>query len=145
RQPSPSPASRLVSPCAGSHHRPRRSATPAGQAVDNNRGCGQAFAPIDPTRRRCTGVVAPVRQDVAVSIESIDALVSAALQLGADQVRGWSERERALAAATPRLPVPVGSLRDRIRAGEDPLGEAFGQLRSAERRRALGQTYTPAP
>ncbi len=80
-----------------------------------------------------------------MSIESIDALVSAALQLGADQVRGWSERERALAATTPRLPVPVGELRDRIRAGEDPLGEAFGQLRSAERRRALGQTYTPAP
>src|SRR5262249_37503628 len=75
-------------------------------------------------------------------------LVGAALGLGADQVRGWSARERAVAAAAPsprQLLVPVGELRDRIRAGEDPLGEAFGRIRTAESRRTLGQTYTPPP
>ncbi len=35
--------------------------------------------------------------------------------------------------------------RDRIRAGEDPLGDAFCALRSPAGRRVLGQTFTPPP
>src|SRR5712691_8767747 len=91
-------------------------------------------------------VVVPVRQDVHMSLHTIDALVGAALALGADQVRGWSEAERALAADAPRVEEStVRGLREEIRAGHDPMGEAFAGIRAAERRRALGQTYTPAP
>ena len=38
----------------------------------------------------------------------------------------------------------AGSLRDRIRAGEDPLGEAFCWIRKPPQRRTAGQTFTPA-
>jgi SAM-dependent methyltransferase len=39
----------------------------------------------------------------------------------------------------------IKGLRERVKAGEDPLGEAFSRLRSPEQRRPLGQTYTPPP
>lgn len=39
----------------------------------------------------------------------------------------------------------VNRLRSRIKQGDDPLGIAFGFLRTAEERRSLGATYTPAP
>lgn len=39
----------------------------------------------------------------------------------------------------------VDSARALIAAGDDPLGELFGQIRSPERRRDDGATYTPAP
>jgi adenine-specific DNA-methyltransferase len=71
-------------------------------------------------------------------------LVSAAVALGAAEVDGWSAAERALAAnATPIGKKIVAELRERIGAGEDPLGDLFSQLRSAEKRRDLGATYTP--
>ena len=71
-------------------------------------------------------------------------MASAAIALGAAEVEGWSAAERALAANV----APIGKkilaeLRDRIGAGEDPLGDLFSQLRSAEERRDLGATYTP--
>lgn len=37
----------------------------------------------------------------------------------------------------------LSRIRARIRDGEDPLGEAFIQLRSADQRRQMGATYTP--
>ncbi len=84
------------------------------------------------------------------------ALAAAAVALGAPTVAGWSpgERElarRALAAPGPahRLTGPgrqwLEPLREQIRAGADPLGDAFCRLRPAPRRRASGQTFTPPP
>ncbi|HKT74508.1 MAG TPA: N-6 DNA methylase [Steroidobacteraceae bacterium] len=71
---------------------------------------------------------------------------SAALQLGAASVGGWSARERASAARSARLSRRlIASLRRRIAAGEDPLGEVFSRLRSRVQRRLLGATYTPPP
>lgn len=71
-------------------------------------------------------------------------LVSAAVALGAAEVDGWSNTERALAAnARPIGKKVVVELRERIGAGEDPLGDLFSLLRSAEERRDLGATYTP--
>lgn len=71
-------------------------------------------------------------------------LLAVALQLGAAGVAGWSQQEQSLAqeavAVDRKL---VASLRDQIRAGHDPLGDLFGQLRSPELRRDLGATYTP--
>ncbi len=69
--------------------------------------------------------------------------------LGAGSVAGWSGAERDLAArAGERGPGSIRAVtaaRDRIRAGEDPLGDAFCALRSPAGRRVLGQTFTPPP
>jgi adenine-specific DNA-methyltransferase len=93
------------------------------------------------------------------------ALADLAFRLGAAQVPGWSpaEHDLAVAAAAALLPgqdagaalvTPsankaakevVRGLRDRIRAGEDPLGEAFCLIRKPPQRRKAGQTFTPAP
>ncbi|MBO0808142.1 MAG: hypothetical protein J2P32_07555, partial [Actinobacteria bacterium] len=76
-------------------------------------------------------------------------LARLALLLGADEVAGWSGAEQRLAAGAagrkPGLAAAAGELAALIRAGGDPLGEAFCLLRSRARRRASGQTFTPAP
>ncbi len=76
-------------------------------------------------------------------------LVSAAIALGAEAVRPWSEAEVALArnaeTATPLRKIKLWSLRELICAGLDPLGEAFCTLRSPADRREYGATYTPGP
>ncbi len=83
------------------------------------------------------------------------ALVEAAVRLGAAEVTGWSAAERGLAAAAADADAGAGArwpggseldptvLRDQVRAGQDPLGEAFCALRSRADRRLLGQTFTP--
>jgi adenine-specific DNA-methyltransferase len=77
------------------------------------------------------------------TLDSLDALVSAALHLGAESVAGWSDEERALVKRTPVVDEHVEHLRERIAAGADPLGDAYCRIRSGEERRGLGQTYTP--
>ncbi len=74
------------------------------------------------------------------------ALAELASRLGAASVAGWSAAERDLAArAAGRGPAgtEAAAARDRIRAGEDPLGDAFCALRGPSGRRVLGQTFTP--
>jgi len=71
-------------------------------------------------------------------------LISIAVSLGARDVPGWSrsEEERAQNGSSPTK----STLRDfarMIRSGEDPLGEWFCKVRSAEERRKQGATYTP--
>lgn len=76
-------------------------------------------------------------------------LLRVADALGARQVAGWTPAESALlrtagmVADAPR-PATLAAFRDAIRAGEDPFGDAFMALRSAEERRPLGATFTPA-
>jgi adenine-specific DNA-methyltransferase len=119
-------------------------------------------------------------------------LVTAALQLGAANVPGWSKQEtalarqfggsgirggcdgrgvdrfrkrsgsRATASDTIRgsargdfqaddgaeirerlLRTTLKQLREQIRAGDDPLGHAFIEMRAADIRRRVGATYTP--
>jgi len=95
-------------------------------------------------------------------------LARAAVALGAERVAGWSDQERRLARAAGALgaervadwpdqaplpagrapgpgPSPTATLRKLIGGGADPLGEAFCSLRTPERRRSAGQTFTPAP
>lgn len=44
------------------------------------------------------------------------------------------------------IPAPtLSDIREAIRAGEDPLGEAFCRIRSPQQRRGHGATYTPKP
>jgi adenine-specific DNA-methyltransferase len=101
------------------------------------------------------------------------ALADLAFRLGAAEVAGLSPAERGLAAAAAAWaaaagrgaatrtvaagrqafpdhmgqasPHGVAGLRDRIRAGEDPLGEAFCRIRTPRQRRRAGQTFTPGP
>src|ERR1039457_7159092 len=76
-------------------------------------------------------------------------LVRAALALGAGEVKPWSEAEIALACTAERMgPLTkdkLAYLRELIRSGDDPLGEAFCTLRSPAERRENGATYTPGP
>ena len=73
-------------------------------------------------------------------------LLAAALGLGARDVPGWSTAEDKLARAAQAVPrTLLDRLRNQIRAGEDPLGEVFSDLRGPETRRELGATYTPLP
>jgi adenine-specific DNA-methyltransferase len=74
-------------------------------------------------------------------------LVAAALALGAEAVKPWSEQEIALAGRAARVVITkklVADLRELILNGYDPLGEAFCALRSAPTRRETGATYTPS-
>ena len=81
-------------------------------------------------------------------IRTETALAQIALAMGAAGAGGsLSAAERNLAdaaAVLPRvLPGEVARVRAAIRAGEDPLGEAFCKLRDAATRRADGAVYTP--
>lgn len=71
-------------------------------------------------------------------------LLGLALALGAADIPHWSPAETKLAQqASPPAPKLVRAFRDAIRAGHDPLGDAFCQLRPPTERRLLGATYTP--
>jgi hypothetical protein len=71
-------------------------------------------------------------------------LIALAIALGAPSVRPWSAAEEALAQDLPPLGHDARAVvQKRLRAGEDPLGEAFCALRPAAERRAQGATYTP--
>lgn len=89
--------------------------------------------------------MAPVtRQRAYAPLDTVADLVKAAAALGAESVAGWSQTETRLVrdhVGRGELP-DVRSLRDLIRTGADPLGDAFCELRSPEDRRPLGQTYT---
>jgi methylase of polypeptide subunit release factors len=81
-----------------------------------------------------------------VAPSTIHDLVRAALALGAGDSNGLAAAEVALIKAAEGEPAPhVVDIKDRILAGEDPLGEAFCSIRAAEDRRPLGQIYTPPP
>jgi adenine-specific DNA-methyltransferase len=82
----------------------------------------------------------------AASLMSVERLVGAALALGAERVGEVSSPERELVRRLD--PIRPGQrerrqLRDRIRDGDDPLGDAFCTIRSARERRNQGATYTP--
>ncbi len=73
-------------------------------------------------------------------------LISAALALGARDVRDWSDEEYELQKSAGPGPSKrqVRALQKAIARGEDPLGDAFCILRSPEQRRPDGATYTPS-
>lgn len=76
-------------------------------------------------------------------------LIAATMALGAKEAGGpLASAEQNLCKAANGLSLPsatISSLRERIIAGEDPLGEIFSVVRSSEGRRNTGATYTPAP
>lgn len=84
-----------------------------------------------------------INMSSSLSLDSLDAVISAAVQLGAESVDGWSDEERRLIGKTKPVAVPLADLRAMIASGGDPLGEAYCRIRNGEERRGLGQTYTP--
>ncbi|HEY7120166.1 MAG TPA: N-6 DNA methylase, partial [Tepidisphaeraceae bacterium] len=71
-------------------------------------------------------------------------LLGIAKELGAEEVPGWGQSERALLRDLPRPGrTLVNEFRASILAGGDPMGDAFCEIRSREHRRQLGATYTP--
>ncbi|HWP08515.1 MAG TPA: 50S ribosomal protein L11 methyltransferase, partial [Polyangiaceae bacterium] len=76
-----------------------------------------------------------------------------ALALGAEKVAGTRALvaetagrpnvSKRRAAGAPPTPATLRAVRDAIRAGEDPLGDALSAARSAEERREIGAIYTP--
>ncbi|MGA2034611.1 MAG: N-6 DNA methylase [Thermoguttaceae bacterium] len=86
----------------------------------------------------------PIIASVCMGLRSEKALVGVALALGARTVAGWSPSEENLAGAAEQVSrAVIVEVRERIVAGEDPLGEAFCKLRLPAERRANGATFTP--
>ena len=109
---------------------------------------GLRGAPPGASAHRHTLARVPHPEPDEAPLSTEPALLGAALALGARDVAGWSAAEAALARdLRPPVPPPalLGELRERIAAGEDPLGEAFCRLRPPQQRRGAGATYTPAP
>ena len=80
------------------------------------------------------------------AIDSEETLAAAAIALGARTVGKLSDAEESLLRAPVALSsVFVRALRAVILAGDDPLGTRFCELRSPEKRRSQGATYTPTP
>jgi adenine-specific DNA-methyltransferase len=107
------------------------------------------MALIDNPLLQLTGPQQHLWNDFERLFPTEDELIGAALALGADEITPWSEQETVMARAArkvkPLAKATLSTLRDLIRAGFDPLGEAFCTLRSPEDRRADGATYTPGP
>ena len=68
-------------------------------------------------------------------IADVRTLLSAALQLGATRVFGWSNVELQLICDVPEYPVNIAELGERINAGEIRLG--MRSVRFAARRRGV--------
>ena len=79
-------------------------------------------------------------------IESEAQLAGAAMALGASSCGILSKSERLLASKALDVPSRlVRSLFAAIKRGEDPLGDAYCDLRTPVVRRPIGATYTPEP
>ena len=107
------------------------------------------MALVDNPLLQLTGRQQHLWNDFETLFPTEDELIAAAVTLGADEITPWSEQEtvmaRAARKAKPLTSAELSTLRGLIRAGFDPLGEAFCTLRSPEDRRADGAIYTPGP
>ncbi len=100
--------------------------------------------PASATCKRCDDE--PVKMDRTRSSLSEPMIASVALALGARHVRDFSAREERLCRNLPPAPATlVRWFRDRIAAGDDPLGDLLCNLRPPVERRKLGATFTPLP
>ena len=87
------------------------------------------------------GLKTPSVADLVLGESMLAGLAGA---LGATTVAGLSADEEVLLASSTEVPADfVDMALQEIRSGSDPLGEAFTQLRSPERRRRDGAVYTP--
>jgi adenine-specific DNA-methyltransferase len=92
--------------------------------------------------------VAPEKKKSAVLASSLlsteSGIASLALALGADTTGSLTPAEAALVKSPADIQTSVvNALQKKIRDGDDPLGEAFCKVRSADVRRESGAIYTP--
>ncbi|MGA2063509.1 MAG: N-6 DNA methylase [Thermoguttaceae bacterium] len=86
----------------------------------------------------------PIIASECEGLGSEKALIAVAIALGARAVAGWSSAEEKLASQAEQVSqAVVAEVRNRIEAGEDPLGEAFCKMRLPAERRSNGATFTP--
>lgn len=104
------------------------------------------IAPKPSALVQLTGGQGDLWNEFAAIFPTEQSLASTAMALGADALGALSAPERALAGAA-RAPASsiLKALVELIRAGHDPLGDAFCALRTPALRRENGATYTPAP
>lgn len=106
---------------------------PAGPlAAARNQPVAQPAAPLD----AALPAVPPLANEAA--------LIGVAAALADGDRLTEAERQLTSRALVPS-PAALAAIRAAIRAGGDPLGDAFGLLRPAQTRRALGQVFTPWP
>lgn len=89
-----------------------------------------------------------MKSNTSFKLQNNDELISIAIELGALKISGLSNTEEKLVAK--RVPPVVDkktldSIRSAIKAGNDPLGEAYSTINSAAERRTKGAVYTPQP
>lgn len=101
------------------------------------------------SRRNAKSSQASLWSEFADIFPTEEDLASAAIALGADKLKPWSEKEitlsRGLQGRRTISNSILKSLRGQIQDGLDPLGDAFCSLRTPEERRIDGATYTPEP
>jgi hypothetical protein len=86
----------------------------------------------------------PIVLSQCCGLSSEESLAAVAVALGAREVAGWSQAEERLAGGAGKVSRSVvAEIRQRIQAGEDPLGDAFCKLRLPAQRRSKGATFTP--
>ena len=88
-------------------------------------------------------LMSDTRGTIATTMGDVGDLVRLAAALCGD---GVTSSERALIDAHPGTVSPevVQAVVEQVKAGLDPLGDAYTQLFSPQERRPLGQTYTPS-
>jgi SAM-dependent methyltransferase len=96
-----------------------------------------------PPQRERSGL--KTRRPFGGRIQDETALAAFAFALGAETVGALSAAEQALMRPITTDPDVLSALREEIQSGQDPLGEAFSAIRSAEARRQVGAIYTPLP
>lgn len=105
------------------------------------------FARLSPART-CT-IINPFSWRVGMKhglVTTERDLAALAFALDARSIAGWSPSEQHLVAGSPMVPLTMTDpIRKLICSGQDPLGDLFCALRSPERRRPSGATYTPQP
>ena len=80
----------------------------------------------------------------STTLSTESGIAAFALALGADTVGDLTPAEAKLVTSLPDVKASeVSALRNKIRDGGDPLGEAFCTIRSADVRRESGAIYTP--
>jgi hypothetical protein len=77
-------------------------------------------------------------------ITSEESLAAVALALGAGSIKGITDTELRLVSDDTSIPSQLADkIRERIGAGQDPLGSIFCSIRTSEIRRRHGAIYTP--
>lgn len=83
------------------------------------------------------------KSSLARQLSSLETLIGVAVALAGDVSLSRGERQVAATAEPTKDSGLLEAVIAAVRSGQDPLGNAYSAVRSAESRRAQGQTFTP--